>query len=103
MKRAALYARVSTRRQEEEETIGTQLDELRDRIQADGHLLVEECVYTDEGWTGELLARPAIDRLREDARAGRFEVLYVYDRGRLARKFVYQEILLEELENAGIQ
>jgi site-specific DNA recombinase len=103
MKRAALYARVSTRRQEEEETIATQLVELRDRIAADGHLLLEECVYTDDGWTGELLARPALDRLREDARRGLFELLYVYDRGRLARKFVYQEIVLEELANAGLQ
>src|SRR3712207_6306730 len=99
MKRAALYARVSTRRQEEEETITTQLVELRERIATDGHLLVEECVYTEDGWTGELLARPALDRLREDARRGLFQVLYVYDRGRLARKFVYQEIVLEELAN----
>src|SRR5690606_36120005 len=32
-----------------------------------------------------------------------FEVLYFYDRGRISRKFVHQEIILESLRDAGIE
>lgn len=45
---------------------------------------------------------PSLDLMRQDAREKRFDILYVYDRGRLARKFVYQEIVIEELANLDI-
>jgi len=103
MKRAALYARVSTEGQRDEATIESQIDELRRRIDNDGLPLAEERIYSDDGYSGELLARPALDRMRYDARKGQFEVLYVYDRGRLARKFAYQEILIEEFVDNEIE
>lgn len=103
MKRAAIYMRVSTARQEEEQTIESQLMELKERIKADGVLLLPECIYKDEGWTGSILERPDLDRMRVDAREGVFEVLYSYDRGRVARLFFHQEIVIDELRECEIE
>lgn len=103
MKHAAVYARVSTAGQEDEETINNQLLELRERVKLDGHLLSPERFYTDDGWTGTLLERPELDRLRSDAKDKLFDILYFYDRGRIARKFVYQEVVLDELRGLGIE
>ena len=102
MKRAAYYARVSTARQEQEETIDSQVKEVEERIKQDGNVLLPHLKFVDDGWSGELLARPALDKLRDSARKREFEVLYVYDRGRLARKFAYQELVIEELTDIGI-
>jgi len=100
---AGLYARVSTARQEEQETIDSQLSELRSRIKADGCELPEENEFLDDGWTGTTLERPGLDAMRDGAVAGQFEVLYVYDRGRLSRTYAYQEIIIEELANKQIE
>ncbi|HLC51641.1 MAG TPA: recombinase family protein [Candidatus Nanoarchaeia archaeon] len=100
---AALYARVSTNRQEEQETIESQLDEIKNKIAEDGNILSLENIFTDDGWTGEMLQRPSLDAMRDAAIAGNFQVLYVYDRGRLSRVFAYQEIILEEIIDKGIK
>jgi len=97
MKRAALYARVSTEIQKDEGTISAQINEVKVAIRKDGDILLEDCIYKDEGWSGAFLERPELDRLRQDAKEGKFDIIYVYDRGRLARKFVYQELVIEEL------
>src|SRR6185437_10321925 len=103
MMRAALYARVSTANQEEEQNIQAQLSEIKKRIKEDGNLLLPECIYQDDGWTGTILERPDLDKMRSDAREHKFEVLYSYDRGRVSRKFVHQEIILEELRECGVE
>lgn len=100
---AAYYARVSTARQEEQETIDSQLEELKAKIRADGHTLPEDNMFQDDGWTGEMLERPGLDGMRDAANDGKFEILYVYDRGRLSRIFAYQEVIIEELTNKGIE
>ena len=100
---AALYARVSTNRQEELETIESQLAEIKERIKGDGNILQPENIFVDDGWTGEILQRPSLDAMRDAAQEGKFTVLYVYDRGRLSRVFAYQEIVLEELTDRGIK
>lgn len=103
MKKAAIYMRVSTARQEEEQTINNQKMELLARIRADGVTLLPECIYKDEGWSGAIIERPDLDRMRSDARDYKFDVIYAYDRGRISRKFVHQEIILGELRDGGIE
>lgn len=103
MKRAAVYMRVSTANQEKEETIKNQLMELKARILKDGNQLLTDCIYQDEGWSGAILERPALDKLRADGADGKFDVLYFYDRGRVARRFVFQEIVLDELRKHEIE
>ncbi|MEI6296479.1 MAG: recombinase family protein [bacterium] len=61
----ATYARVSTARQEEEQTIKTQIDAMNDFIKDKGYEVVQ--VYEDEGWSGDTLERPQLDQLRLDA------------------------------------
>src|SRR5438876_11709205 len=71
--RVAIYARVSSQRQEKEHTIGSQLDALRAYAAKNGMDIVEE--FTDEGYSGARLDRPALDRMRDLAERRGFEVL----------------------------
>jgi site-specific DNA recombinase len=99
--RAAIYARVSSERQEKEHTIGSQLEALRNYANQHGMEIVEE--FTDEGYSGARLDRPALDRMRDLAERRGFEVLLSYCTDRLARKFVLQALILEELERFEVK
>jgi len=98
---SALYARVSTQRQENEETIETQIMAVRDYAAKNGHTLIK--TYKDEGWSGMILARPNLDELRLDARKKLWEAVIIYDPDRLARKYAYQQLVIDELEEEGIK
>jgi site-specific DNA recombinase len=97
--RVALYARVSTERQEERGTVASQLELLREAARADGHQVVEE--FVDEGYSGARLDRPALDRLRDAAEAGLLEGVVCLSADRLARSYAYQVLILEELGRFG--
>jgi len=99
MKKVAIYARVSTEAQEQQKTIESQLEELREICK--NFQVVRE--YVDDGWSGETLARPALDRLRDDAKKGLFEAVYVHSVDRLSRNLYQQGILVEELRGRGIE
>jgi len=102
MKRAALYARVSTGQQEERGTITSQVVALRERIVQDSYHLDPDHEFIDDGVSGAYLARPELDRLRDQVIAGDFEVLYVLSPDRLARRYAHQCIVLEELARWGV-
>lgn len=99
--RAAIYARVSTERQGREQTIDSQLSALRDWVMANDHELLPEHVYTDQGYSGSRLDRPGLDRLRDAVHDGTLDVVAVLSPDRLARKYAYQALLLEEFRKAG--
>jgi site-specific DNA recombinase len=65
LKVAALYARVSTEKQEREETIQSQLEALRQAAVHQGYLATCEDEFIDDGSSGARLDRPALDRLRD--------------------------------------
>lgn len=65
LKVAALYARVSTEKQEQEETIQSQLEALRQAAVHQGYLATSEDEFIDDGSSGARLDRPALDRLRD--------------------------------------
>src|SRR4051812_1735648 len=100
---AAIYARVSSGRQRRTQTIQSQTAALRELAGARGLLLVEDLVFEDEGFSGASLRRPALERLRDRAVEGRFEVLLCHAPDRLARRYAYQVLLLEELQRAGVE
>jgi site-specific DNA recombinase len=100
--RVALYARVSTERQERQGTIASQLEALRRFAATHGHEIVDAYVCVDDGYSGSRLDRPALDRLRDGAEAGAFEAALVLCPDRLARKYAYQVLILEELERFGV-
>lgn len=101
--RAALYARVSTDGQAKDRTIDSQLDALRDRAQDDGLTLAPDLRFVDDGYSGSTLIRPALERLRDAAAVGGFDRLYVHSPDRLARSYVYQMLLVDELRRAGVE
>ncbi len=75
--RAAVYARVSTERQERQQTIDSQLAALRAWAEAGGHELNDRHVFRDEGYSGSRLDRPGLDALRDAVRDGEVEILGV--------------------------
>src|SRR5438309_1569634 len=97
MKRAALYVRVSTVDQHPE----TQLHDLRQFAAQRGLQIVQE--YVDHGFCGARARRPALDRMMEDARRHRFDVLLVWSCDRLARSTKHLLQTLDELSGFGIQ
>jgi site-specific DNA recombinase len=101
--RAAIYARVSTPRQGREQTIESQLDALKNWAKENGHELSPENVYPDGGYSGSRLDRPGLDALRDGAEDGAFEVVGVLSPDRLARKYAYQVLLLEEFKRCGCE
>jgi site-specific DNA recombinase len=60
-------------------------------------------LYSDPGITGTVEKRPALNRLREDARAGKFDILYFWKSDRLARDEIIQLSLYREFEQLGIE
>jgi site-specific DNA recombinase len=98
--RAGLYARVSTERQAERGTIGSQLAVLREHIAAAGDELVGE--YVDDGHSGARLDRPGLDALRDAAEAGLIERVWCLSPDRLARAYAYQVLVLDELARFGV-
>jgi len=102
MTSGAIYARVSSKRQAKDQTIGSQLAALRAHA-ADSQLEVpEEWVFCDEGHSGATLVRPALEALRDLAAQGCLDVVLCYSPDRLARK-AYQALLMEEFARAGVR
>jgi site-specific DNA recombinase len=101
MTKAALYARVSTDAQQKEGTIESQLVELRRQIKVAGHVLAVE--YIDDGYTGMVLDRPALNRMRADLKTDRFDRIYFLAADRIAREVEYQRIIVGELLKHGKQ
>jgi len=99
----AIYGRVSSEQQAEAATIDSQVAALQERIAKDGLTLVTEMRFLDEGYSGATLIRPALERLRDVAATGAIDCLYVHSPDRLARKYAYQVLLLDELQRCGVE
>jgi site-specific DNA recombinase len=99
--RAAIYARVSTPRQARESNTDQQVARLERHAERQGWVLDRGRVYLDEGHSGASLSRPGLDALRDAAAMAEFEVLLVAAPDRLARNYVHQVLLLEELQGRG--
>lgn len=101
--RAALYARGSTDKQEREETVASQVDLLQQTAQARGYEVLPGNLFIDDGVSGTRLDRPALERLRDLAAEGAFEVVLVTVPDRLARRYAYQVVLVDELTRQGCE
>ena len=96
--RAALYARVSTSNKGQD--VGLQLDELRLVAAQRGWIVVD--AYVDAGVSGTKDRRPELDRMVEDAKAGRFDLVAVFKLDRLARSLRHLLTLSEDLTSWGV-
>jgi site-specific DNA recombinase len=101
MSSAAIYARVSSVRQKKDETIGSQTAALRAHAEQLGLDVPDDWVFEDEGHSGATLVRPALERLRDLVAGVGIDVVLCYSPDRLARKFAYQALLIEEFTRAG--
>jgi len=98
----AIYVRVST---EEQAKTGYSLADQLSRCKS--HLLKQGYTdfieYIDDGYSGEFSDRPAFLTLRDDIRAGRINIVVVYDPDRLARKLAVQLLFNDEIEKANVK
>jgi site-specific DNA recombinase len=101
--RTAFYVRVSTERQQQAQTIEQQVAVLRTYVAEHPEWVIEEQhIFRDDGHTGAKLQRPGLDALRDQAARALFDVVLVTAPDRLARNYVHQMVILEELERLGI-
>jgi site-specific DNA recombinase len=100
---AAIYARVSSEHQADAQTIASQVAALHDRVTTDGLIVPATLQFLDDGYSGATLVRPALERLRDAAATGTIDRLYVHSPDRLARKYAYQVLLVEELGRCGVE
>jgi DNA invertase Pin-like site-specific DNA recombinase len=97
MKRAAIYARVST----PEQHVETQLYDLRQLAAQRGFEVIAE--YTDHGVSGAKARRPGLDSLMSDARKRKFSVVLVAAFDRVARSTRHFLQVTSELDSLGVE
>jgi site-specific DNA recombinase len=103
MSTAAIYARVSSARQKEDQTIASQTTALRAAAERSGLKVPPEWIFEDEGYSGATLIRPALERLRDLAAQVPIDVLLCYSPDRLARRYAYQALLIDEFARVGTE
>jgi site-specific DNA recombinase len=99
--RIAIYARVSTQNQAQDQTIEQQIERLKAYVAEQQWGLAEENIFRDDGFSGSNLNRPGLDRLRDKAAARELDGIVLTAPDRLARNYVHQMVLLEEFEQHG--
>src|SRR6187549_479859 len=103
MKVAAIYARVSSEQQKEENTIASQTAALVGFARAEGYSVPDEWIFEDQGYSGASLVRPGLERVRDLAAEGQIQAVLIYSPDRLSRKYAYQVLLTEEFARAGVE
>ena len=100
--RIAVYARVSTPHQHLTHTIEQQLARLRAYVLTQPTWsLAQEHIFCDDGYSGAQLKRPGLDHLRDQAAQAAFDLVLITAPDRLARNYVHQMVVLEELTQCG--
>jgi site-specific DNA recombinase len=99
--RVALYARVSGEEQKQGHNIDSQIAELQEHASRNEWPVID--IYKDEAWSGAALARPALDRLRDDAGKKLFDGVLINDVDRLARDVTHLGVIKRDLERSGVR
>jgi site-specific DNA recombinase len=103
MKPIAIYARVSSERQKEQETIASQIAALLEHATKQNWTVPPEWQFLDDGYSGASLVRPGLDSLRDRVAEGQIDTVVVLSPDRLSRKYAYQILLTEELHRHGAE
>src|SRR6266567_1351538 len=103
MRMAAIYARVSSEQQREENTIASQTASRIEFASSHDLEVPGEWVFEDEGYSGAILERPGLERVRDLAAEGQIQVVLAHAPDRLSRKYAYQILLIEELARNGVE
>lgn len=97
----AIYARVSTQRQAQTQSIEQQMERLQTHSKSQGLEVLPENIFRDDGYSGAKLSRPGLDRLRDKVKLGEINRVLITAPDRLGRKYAHQVIILEEFERLG--
>jgi site-specific DNA recombinase len=100
--RVAFYARVGVRRKRAITPLQVKRSSEGTYSGEDFQLEPDHC-YVDDGYSGTSLQRPALEKLRDVVAAGQVERVYVHAPDRLARRYAYQVLLVEEFGRAGVE
>jgi site-specific DNA recombinase len=103
LKLVAGYARVSSDKQEKEQTIDSQVDALRRVAEERGWHLLPDLICIDDGRSGATLARPGLDRLRDLITEGTCSAVLICSPDRLARNYAYQVLVIDEFKRSGCE
>lgn len=103
IKTAAIYARVWSDQQKEDNTIASQTAALVEFAQNEGYEVPAEWVFEDAGYSGASLIRPGLEQVRDLAAAGQLQTVLVLSPDRLSRQYAYQVLLIEELARHGVE
>lgn len=103
MKTAAIYTRVSSDQQKENKTIESQVEALLEFALQNGYVVPEEYVFKDEGYSGAVLVRPGLEKVRDMSSEGQIQAVLVYSPDRLSRNYAYQVVLLDEFSSYGTE
>src|SRR3954454_3165724 len=101
--RIGIYARVSTQRQAQANGLAQQLERLQAHALQQGWSVAAEDIFRDDGYSGASLKRPGLERLRDRAAMRLLDCILITAPDRLARQYVHQVLLLEELTATGCQ
>src|SRR3954453_19397598 len=102
--RVAMFGRVSTGHQVEQQTIEQQIERLTAQVAphaTEGWTLEPAHVFRDDGYSAASLARSGLDRLRDAVKGREVDRVLVTAPDCLARNYVHQMVLLEEWARAG--
>lgn len=103
MPTVAIYVRASTRRQAQSQSTEQQLERLYAYALAQGWDVAPEFVFRDDGYSGASLQRPGLDHLRDAAAGAGLDRIVIAAPDRLARNYVHQVLLVEELQRHGAE
>ena len=103
MKTAAIYTRVSSDQQKENKTIGSQVDELLSFAEQQGYVVPDEYVFKDEGYSGAILVRPGLEKVRDLSAEGQIQAVLIFSPDRLSRNYAYQVVLMDEFTSYGVE
>ena len=116
-KRCVAYCRVSTNQEKQKTSIESQKQYYEQKFEGDGYLPSQygmlyrkdgtikqiPALYIDEGISGTCIAfRKAFERMIEDARLGKFDIIYVKSVSRFARNTVDGLKTVEDLRAIGV-
>src|SRR5918994_797725 len=101
--RIGIYARVSTQRQAQADGLTQQLERLQAHALQQGWEVAAEHIFRDDGYSGASLTRPGLERLRDQVAMRQLDGILITAPDRLARNYVHQVLLLEEITATGCQ
>ena len=103
MKTAAIYTRVSSDQQRENKTINSQVEELLHFAEEQGCIVPDEYIFKDEGYSGAVLVRPGLEKVRDLSAEGQIQAVLIYSPDRLSRNYAYQVVLMDEFSACGTE